>query len=148
MDESQSDQIIDPGATDTVDYVVWEAYLEMDDGRMHVVHQKDIYNEELEFRPSYEELPRDKLRLFRMVAVDSGRCLLQLPFKPGQGGRLIWRRRRQLQPGVGETWFYIVGKRGAFINLIMPDFSIVSDDNFSEDNVLLNDIDPVAGEEG
>lgn len=132
---------------DNIDYVLWEAVLDMGNAKHHVVHQKDIYNEDLEFRPSYEELPREKLRLFRMVTPD-GRVVLQIPFKEGQGSRLIWRRRRQAAPGGGEVWFYVVGKRGAFVNIIMPDYSLISDDNFSEDNVLLSDIEPVRGEEG
>lgn len=146
MDEKQL-QSEEEKPVENIDYLHWEAVLEVEPRKFVVVNQKDYFNKELEFRPSYEELPRENLRIFRMVTPE-GQTILQIPFKDGQGPRLIWRRRRSVAPGGGEVWFYVVGKKGAFVNVIMPDLSIVSDDNFSEDNVLLSDIVPVRGEEG
>lgn len=145
MQEPTQSQDEQPTTTQD-DYAVWQAILDEGNGHTTVINQKDFLTDPS--KPHYELLPREKLRLFRMIHPESGRVILQVPFKAGQGSRLIWRRRRQVIPGGGENWFYVVGKRGAFVNVILPDYSILSDDNFSEDNVLMNDIEPVAGEEG
>ena len=123
------------------DYAHWVAiYKDDETNQVRAVHQKDS-------GVSYEDLDRsDDLIQFQMVRPD-GQIILSVPFKPGQGGQLIWRRRRQVEPGGGEVWFYIIGKKGAFVACILPDYSLIIDNNFNEDNAILSGIEPVKGEE-
>ena len=123
------------------DYAHWVAIYKDDaTNKVSAVHQKDS-------GVSYEELDRsDNLVQFQMVKPD-GTIILSVPFKPGQGGQLIWRRRRQVDPGGQEVWFYIVGKKSAFVACILPDYSLILDNNFNEDNAVLSGIQPVKGEE-
>lgn len=129
------------------DYAYWQAIYKDNNNHVTAVHQKDIFNEEKP-GPSYEQLDRgDTLVQFQMVKAD-GSVIFSVPFKPGQGKQLIWRRRRQVDPGGQEIWFYIVGKKSAFVACLLPDFSLIIDNNFSEDNAVLSEIMPVEGEEG
>jgi hypothetical protein len=123
------------------DYAHWVAIYKNDsNNQVTAVHQKDT-------NVSYEELDRsDNLIQFQMVKPD-GTIILSVPFKPGQGGQLIWRRRRQVDPGGQEVWFYLVGKKSAFVACILPDYSLILDNNFNEDNAVLSGIQPVKGEE-
>lgn len=128
---------------DVEDYAVWVAIY--DNGK--AIHQKDWFNKELpeEDRPSYDSLDREKLTQFQMCTPD-GRLLFSVNFKPGTGGRLIWRRRVQNMPGYGVVPIYIVGKRGAFVAAILPDLTIMLDDNFNAENALLSEPESVKGE--
>ena len=134
---------------DQQDFAHWQAiYKDPITNKVTAVHQKDFFSEDIPEadKVSYDNLDRgDNLIQFQMLK-PSGDVVFSVPFKPGQGDRLIWRRRRQLVAGEGEQWFYIVGKRGAFVACMLPDYSIILDDNFSEDNALLGDIQPVNGE--
>ena len=123
------------------DYAHWVAiYKNPETNTVSAVHQKDT-------DVSYEKLDRsENLIQFQMVKPD-GTIILSVPFKPGQGGQLIWRRRRQVEPGGNEVWFYIVGKKSAFVVCILPDYSLIIDNNFNEDNAVLSGIQPVEGEE-
>lgn len=123
------------------DYAHWVAiYKNPETNTVSAVHQKDT-------DVSYEKLDRsENLIQFQMVKPD-GTIILSVPFKPGQGGQLIWRRRRQVEPGGGEVWFYIVGKKSAFVVCILPDYSLIIDNNFNEENAVLSGIQPVEGEE-
>lgn len=126
----------------TEDYATWVAlYKDPATNKVTAVRQKDD-------GVGYDSLDRgDNLVQFQMVKPD-GSIVFSVPFKPGQGGQLIWRRRRQLVPGEGEVWFYLVGKKGAFVACLMPDYSLIIDNNFSEENSVLSEITPVRGEEG
>jgi hypothetical protein len=117
------------------DYATWQAAY--NDGT--VINQKDK-------GASYEALDRSKLTSFSMLTLDGG-LILHIPLKEGQAGRLIWRRRIQKVPGAGEVFFYIVGKRGAFVAAINPNYEILVDDTFSEDNALFGEVEPVKGED-
>jgi hypothetical protein len=77
----------------------------------------------------------------------NGDIILSVPFKEGQAGKLIWRRRIQMVPGGGSVTYYLVGKKGAFVACLMPDYSIIIDNNFNEDNAALSSVTPVRGEE-
>lgn len=97
---------------------------------------------------SYEGLERsDKLIQLQMLKPD-GSIIFSVPFKEGQADKLIWRRRIQMIPVGGSTTFYIVGKKGAFVACLMPDYSLIIDNNFNEDNAALSGVTPVRGEEG
>lgn len=124
------------------DYAHWVAiYQDPETNTVSAVHQKDS-------GISYEELDRsDNLIQFQMVKPD-GSIIFSVPFHKGQGGQLVWRRRRQRDPGDNEVWFYIVGKRGAFVACLLPDYSIILDNNFNEANAVLSEVTPVRGEEG
>lgn len=124
------------------DYAHYRAiYKDPATNQVTAVHQKDD-------GVSYEGLDRsDNLLQFQMLKPD-GTVLFSVPFKAGQGNQLIWRRRRQVDPGGNEIWFYLVGKKGAFVACLMPDYSLIIDNNFNEDNAILSGITPVRGEEG
>lgn len=130
------------------DYAVWRSIHEVAPRKFKTYEQKAFFDTSLpeEDRPHYELLDRKTLHQFQMLKPD-GTIILSIPFKEGQGGRLIWRRRVQMMPGMGVVPIYIVGKRGAFVAAILPDYSIILDDNFDENNALLGDIDKVSGEE-
>lgn len=116
------------------DWAVWRAIYS--DGS--VINQKEM-------QVSYEDLDREKLREFQMLR--DGQVVLVVPLKEGQGGRLIWRRRVQVIPGGGHRFFYLVGKRSAFVSVMFDNGAIVTDDNFSDEHVLYSEIEKVRGEE-
>jgi hypothetical protein len=124
------------------DYAHWVAvYQDPETNKFSYVHQKDD-------GVSYDELDRsDNLVQFQLVKPD-GSIIFSVPFKAGQSNQLIWRRRRQQEPGGNITTFYLVGKRGAFVACLLPDYSLIIDNNFNEDNAVLSDVTPVRGEEG
>lgn len=126
------------------DYAFWEAIYKDENNHVTAVTQMEA---KAGNGPSYEDLDRgDNLIQFRMVRSD-GSIIFSVPFKPGQGKQLIWRRRRQVDPGGQEVWFYLVGKKGAFVACLLPDFSLIIDNNFNEDNAVLSGIEPIKGEE-
>lgn len=124
------------------DYALWVAiYQDEATNKQWAVHQKDS-------GASYEELDRsDKLVQFQLVKPD-GSIIFSVPFKQGQGSRLIWRRRVQQDAGGNIVTFYLVGKKGAFVTCLLPDYTMILDDNFNENNAVLSGIQPVKGEEG
>lgn len=98
---------------------------------------------------SYDTLDRsDNLIQFQMLKASDHSVIFSVPFKPGQGSQLIWRRRVQQDPGGVQTIFYLVGKKGAFVSCLLPDYTMIIDNNFNEDNAILSSITPVRGEEG
>lgn len=110
--------------------------------KVTAVHQKD--ND-----VSYEGLDRsDNLIQFQMLKADDRSVIFSVPLKPGQGNQLIWRRRVQQEPGGGAATFYLVGKKGAFVACLLPDYTLIIDNNFNEDNATLSSVTPVRGEEG
>lgn len=117
------------------DWAQWVVF----DAEQKPTHQK-------EFVTSYEELDRSKIRELQMHHRD-GRLLIAIPFKEGQGGRLIWRRRVQMHSDGTSVVFYIVGKRGAFVAMLFENGAVAVDDSFQEGHALYGEIDPVKGEE-
>ena len=108
------------------------------------VHQLDLKASE----KGYEDLERsDNLIQFQMQKPD-GSVIFSVPFKEGQAGQLIWRRRVQMVPGGGQVTYYLVGKKGAFVACLMPDYSLILDNNFNEENAALASVTPVRGEDG
>lgn len=105
-------------------------------------HQKDNGT-------SYEALDRsDNLIQFQLLKADDQSVIFSVPLKPGQGNQLIWRRRIQQDPGGNQVVFYLVGKKGAFVACLLPDYSLIIDNNFNEKNTVLSSVTPVRGEEG
>jgi hypothetical protein len=80
----------------------------------------------------YENIDRDNLRAFSLVRGEE--VIFSVPFKPGQGRRLIWRRRTEMTPGGVATVVHIVGKKGGFVAAVFDNGFVLLDDNFSDDN--------------
>lgn len=127
----------------TEDYAHYCAiYKDPDTNKVTAVHQKDN-------GVSYEELDRsDNLIQFQLLRADNQSVIFSVPFKPGQGNQLIWRRRVRQVPGGDIETFYLVGKKGAFVACLLPDYTLIIDNNFNEDNSVLSSVAPVRGEEG
>lgn len=97
---------------------------------------------------SYESLERSDNLVQLQMLKPNGDVIFSVPFKEGQAGKLIWRRRVQMVPGGGQVTYYLVGKKGAFVACLMPDYTLIIDNNFNEDNAVLSGVTPVRGEEG
>ena len=127
------------------DYALYCAiYKDPATNKVTAVHQKELKEQ----GKSYEDLDRsDHLVQFQMLRPDNS-IVFSVPFKEGQGDKLIWRRRVQQDAAGNIVSFYIVGKKGAFVACLMPDYSLIIDNNFNEDNAVLSSVTPVRGEEG
>lgn len=129
------------------DWAVWKAIYK--DGTTY--RQKDYYDENVESK-TYEELDREQLSEFQMWSLDGTKLLFVMPVHEGQGSRLVWRRRVQMfakrsdGTTVGEQRIYVVGKRGGFMCVLMPDGTVLADDKFKEDHALFSTGDAVDGE--
>lgn len=130
---------------DNQDYAHYCAiYKDPETNVVTAVHQLELKADS----KGYEDLDRsDNLIQFQMLKPD-GSIIFSVPFNKGQGNQLIWRRRVQTAPGGEVTTFYIVGKKGAFVACLMPDYTMLIDNNFNEDNAVLSSVTPVRGEEG
>lgn len=124
------------------DYALWCAiYKDPETNQLSAVHQKDN-------GASYDALDRsDNLFQFQLLRPD-GSMIFSVPFSKGQGDQLIWRRRVQNHNDGTSVTFYIVGKKSAFVACLMPDYTIIIDNNFNEENAVLSSVTPVRGEEG
>lgn len=80
----------------------------------------------------YEQIDRDNLKAFNLIKGDE--VVFSVPFKDGQGKRLIWRRRVEMTPGGEQTIVHIVGKKGGFVAAVFENSFVLIDDNFSEEN--------------
>lgn len=119
-------------------------YRDPETNHVTAVHQLELKDQGL----SYEDLDRsDKLIQFQILKPD-GSLIFSVPFKEGQGSQLIWRRRVQSHSDGTQVVFYLVGKKGAFVACLMPDYTMIIDNNFNEDNAVLSSVTPVRGEEG
>jgi hypothetical protein len=127
------------------DYALYRAiYKDPATNKVTVVEQTELKAQ----GKSYEDLDRsDNLIQFQLVKPD-GSIIFSVPFKEGQGRQLIWRRRVQNHSDGSQVTFYLVGKKGAFVACLMPDYTMIIDNNYNEDNAVLSSVTPVRGEEG
>lgn len=79
---------------------------------------------------NYSNINRHKLVMFELFNIENNQPVLKIKIDPGQ--RLIWRRRKAIEPGGDEKTVHIVGKQQTINGKNYQGIALLYDDGTSE----------------